>query len=352
MYTKYFGLHEKPFTLSPSPRFMYLSKNHKEAFAHLLFGINNHYGFIELIGEVGTGKTTILRALLGQLQNENCSVALLINSCPTGIDLLRSINHEFGINATSIFSNELLTELNRFLLSENEAGRTVVLVIDEAQNLHPEVLEQVRLISNLETENDKLIQIVLSGQPELETLLGRTNLRQLNQRIAVRYRLDSISMSETYAYIRRRMEVAGGETGGVIFTNSAIKLVYLYTLGVPRMINILCDRALMIAYGKERRRIDYRIISRGIREILNISGKRVLFRVMVDLFWLVIVACLTGVVTSYWLAHHSTQQPQGSISSPPPGSAADSTVATISNISTARLKKQIRTENRPGAHDR
>jgi general secretion pathway protein A len=274
MYTKYFGLNEKPFTLTPNPRFIFLSKNHKEAFAHLLYGINNHYGFIELIGEVGTGKTTVLRTLLNQLQEENYRTALIFNPCLTGVELLRSISHEFGLNSQSEYANELLVDLNRFLLAETTSGRTVVLVIDESQNLEPAVLEQIRLISNLETENDKLIQIILAGQPELGTLLERPELRQLNQRIAVRYRLKSMSMNETRAYIRHRMEVAG-DTGGVSFSLFAVRWIYLYTRGVPRMINILCDRSLLIAYGDERRRITGGIVTRAIREILNVpQGKR------------------------------------------------------------------------------
>lgn len=295
MYTKYFGFNEKPFTLTPNPRFIFLSKHHKEAFAHLLYGINNHYGFIELIGEVGTGKTTVLRTLLGQLQEENYRTALIFNPYLTGSELLRSINHEFGLEAKSEYANELLTELNRFLLSETENGRTVVLVIDEAQNLKPEVLEQIRLISNLETDNDKLIQIILAGQPELEALLERPDLRQLNQRIAVRYRLKSMSMNETRDYIRHRMEVAG-DTGGVSFTRYAIKWIHLYTRGVPRMINILCDRALLIGYGDERRRITSTIISRGIREILNLpqAGRQrfVLFVTAVIILLLVSLSIL------------------------------------------------------------
>jgi general secretion pathway protein A len=273
MYTKYFGFKEKPFTLTPNPRFIFLSKHHKEAFAHLLYGINSHYGFIELIGEVGTGKTTVLRTLLGQLQDKNYRTALVFNPSLTGVELLRSINGEFGIDASSPYANELLAVLNRFLLEENTNGRTVVLVIDEAQNLDPATLEQIRLISNLETEDDKLIQIILAGQPELEQLLSKPELRQINQRIAVRYRLSPISMEETGDYIRHRMEVAG-ESGGVSFSRYAIKYIYLYTRGVPRMINILCDRALLIAYGDERRHISAGIVSRAIREILNLPRNR------------------------------------------------------------------------------
>jgi len=274
MYTSYFGFNEKPFTLTPNPRFIFLSKNHKEAFAHLLYGINNHYGFIELIGEVGTGKTTVLRTLLNQLKEENYRTALIVNPCLTGVELLRSICHEFDLDSTSEYANDLLVEINKFLLQETAEGRTVVLVIDESQNLQPEVLEQIRLISNLETEDDKLIQIVLAGQPELSTLLERPELRQLNQRIAVRYRLKSMSTIETSAYIRHRMQVAG-ETGGVSFTLFAYRLIYLYTRGVPRMINILCDRSLLVGYGDERRRITGGIVTRAIRELLNVpQGKR------------------------------------------------------------------------------
>ena len=250
MYTRYFGFNEKPFTLTPNPRFIFLSKNHKEAFAHLLYGINNHYGFIALIGEVGTGKTTVLRTLLGQLQDTTYRSALIFNPCPTGLELLRSINSEFDIPAHHGQATELLAELNQFLLAENAKGRTVVLVIDEAQTLRPEVLEQVRLISNMKTENEKLIQIVLAGQPELESLLARPDLRQLTQRIAVRYRLQFLSMDETRAYIRHRMEVAG-ETGGVSFDSNALRLIHLYTRGIPRMINVLADRALLESNGLE-----------------------------------------------------------------------------------------------------
>ena len=274
MYTKYYGFNEKPFTLTPNPRFIYLSKNHKEAFAHLLYGINNHYGFIELIGEVGTGKTTVLRTLLSQLNEDNYRSALIFNPCLTGLELLRSINHEFGLNSGSEYANELLEELNRFLLKENARGITVVLVIDEAQNLSPKILEQLRLISNLETENDKLIQIVLAGQPELSSLLDLPELRQLNQRIAVRYRLRAMNMDDTRTYIRHRMVVAG-ETGGVSFSRYALKLIHLYSRGLPRLINNLCDRALLIGYGDERRRITAGVVIRGIREILNVrQGRR------------------------------------------------------------------------------
>lgn len=268
MYTTYFGFNEKPFTLTPNPRFIYLSKNHKEAFAHLLYGIRHHYGFIALIGEIGTGKTTVLRTVLEQLKDEKYRTALIFNPCMTGVELLRCINKEFGLDATGELASDLILHLNNFLLSENSEGRTVVLVIDEAQNLKPEVLEQLRLISNLETEDDKLIQIVLAGQPELGQLLKQQNLRQLNQRIAVRYRLKPMTSDETAAYIRRRMEVAG-ETGGVSFSRFALTMIYFYARGVPRITNILCDRALLVAYGNERRTITVFIVLDAILEIFE-----------------------------------------------------------------------------------
>ena len=346
MYTKYFGFNEKPFTLTPNPRFIFLSKNHKEAFAHLLYGINNHYGFIELTGEVGTGKTTVLRTLLGQLQDDSYRTALIFSPCQTGVELLRSINTEFGLDATSEYANELLAGLNRFLLSETTAGRTVVLVIDEAQNLEPDVLEQIRLISNLETENDKLIQIVLSGQPELEFLLGRSDLRQLNQRIAVRYKLRSLGMDETRSYIRQRMEVAG-ETGGVSFSRSSITWIYLCTRGVPRMINILCDRALLIAYGDERRRITTGIVIRAMWELLGHSQGRRFALVSAGIIVLVFMVCLAGVALQWLPADLLGQRPlpppatTAAVASSPAGGAQQTPTEREAALATERLKQEI-----------
>lgn len=298
MYTKYYGFSEKPFTLTPNPRFIYLSKNHKEAFAHLLYGINNHYGFIELIGEVGTGKTTVLRTLLSQLHEDNYRSALIFNPCLTGVELLRSINHEFGLESGSEYANELLEELNKFLLLENSRGITVVLVIDEAQNLSPEILEQLRLISNLETENDKLIQIVLAGQPELSALLDLPELRQLNQRIAVRYRLRSMSMDESRTYIHHRMVVAG-ETGGVSFSRPALRLIHLYSRGLPRLINNLCDRSLLIGYGDEQRRISAGIVTRAINEILSVRQGRRYSLALVGIITLIVVCAALFMTSKY-----------------------------------------------------
>ncbi|MEI8356130.1 MAG: AAA family ATPase, partial [Deltaproteobacteria bacterium] len=245
MYCEYYDFREKPFTITPNPRFIFLSKNHQEAFAHLLYGIDNHAGFIELTGEVGTGKTTVLRTLLGRLDEGRYRTALIFNPCLSAIELLRSINNEYGIPSEGLSNAELLQELNLFLLRENSAGHTVLLVIDEAQNLEPALLEQVRLISNLETETDKLIQIVLAGQPELARLLERPELRQLAQRITVRYHLGSMDFEDLHDYIRHRMTVAGSGRA-VCFTTAALKRIFRYSAGVPRLINVLCDRALLI----------------------------------------------------------------------------------------------------------
>jgi len=266
MYCDFYGFRESPFTITPNPRFIFLSKNHKEAFAHLLYGIRNHGGFIALTGEVGTGKTTVLRTLLGQLDETNHRTALIFNPCLSALELLSSINREFGIDCQSTSSAELLNALNQFLLRQNTEGHTVVLVIDEAQNLETQVLEQIRLISNLETETAKLIQIVLAGQPELTRVLEQPQLRQLNQRITVRYHLRPMDFDDTIAYIGHRLAIAGSR-GAVLFTPSALKRIFRYSGGLPRLINILCDRVLLIGYTEERHEITERLVNSAIAEI-------------------------------------------------------------------------------------
>lgn len=266
MYLDFYGFKEKPFTITPNPRFLYLSKNHKEVFAHLLYGIQEHSGFIAVTGEVGTGKTTVLRTLLGQLDDDAYRLAFIFNPCLSALDLLRSINREFGIDAEGASNSDLVHALNAFLLLQKNEGRTVVLVIDEAQNLEPSVLEQIRLLSNLETDTDKLIQIVLVGQPELNQLLGRSELRQLNQRITVRYHLDKMDFEDTCDYIGHRLRVAGG-THHTVFNPSALKKIYRYADGLPRLINILCARALLVGYAEGCREVSPRMIASAIDEL-------------------------------------------------------------------------------------
>jgi general secretion pathway protein A len=250
MYCDFFGFTEKPFTITPNPQFIYLSGNHREAFAHLLFGIDSHAGFIAMTGEVGTGKTTVLRTLLSQLDPEKYKSALIFNPCLSGEQLLASICRDFGIEAAEKNSFAYLEALNRYLLEQNAAGRTLVLVIDEAQNLAPEVLEQVRLISNLETERDKLIQIILAGQPELDAIFSRHDLRQLNQRITVRCKLSPMGLDDTKEYINHRLKISGNRNPG-LFSGGAVKRIYRFSGGIPRLINVACERALIMAWTRE-----------------------------------------------------------------------------------------------------
>jgi len=266
MYLDFFGFEEKPFNLIPDPRFVFLSRNHKEAFAHLLYGIDNHAGFIALTGEVGSGKTTVLRALLNQLDADRYRTALIFNPGLSPPELLKSINREFGIPASAADGSSPLDALNSFLLQQNADGRTVVLVIDEAQGLEARALEQIRLISNLETDREKLIQIVLAGQPELAQMLKRKDLRQLSQRITVRYHLEPMDFQDTVAYVRHRIEVAGGK-GAKLFSRSALKQIHAYSGGLPRLINVACDRALLAGYTRDAARIHRRIGSAGIRDL-------------------------------------------------------------------------------------
>ena len=273
MYEAFYGLSEKPFNLTPDPRFLYLSEKHKEAFAHLLFGIKNRMGFVMVTGEIGTGKTTICRSLLNQL-DEDVELAFVFNPLLSPVELLRTINEEFGNPSRGETVRELVVDLNRFLLEQAAAGKNCVLVIDEAQNLSPSVLEQVRLLSNLETETQKLLQIILIGQPELAQHLKLPELRQLNQRITARYHLKPLNQTETLQYIAYRLRVAGGRRK-VQFTKAAVRAVYRHSKGTPRVINAICDRALLIGYTKELREITAPIVKQAAREIRgeNIRAK-------------------------------------------------------------------------------
>ncbi|WP_298437506.1 AAA family ATPase, partial [Geobacter sp.] len=229
MYREYFGFGEHPFALTPNPAFLFLSRHHQEALAHLLYGIESRAGFIELSGEVGTGKTTVIRTFLNQLDPRTHRTALIFNPTLSPLGLLQGISREFGLPCAATEKGELIDGLDRFLLDENRAGRAVVLVIDEAQNLAPEVLEQIRLISNLETERAKLIQIVLVGQPELKRLLGREELRQLDQRITVRYHLEPMNPDDTREYIRHRIRIAAGGREPVVFAAAAVKRIFRFS---------------------------------------------------------------------------------------------------------------------------
>ncbi len=265
MYEAFYGLNEKPFNLTPDPRFLYLSSKHKEAFAHLLYGIRNRCGFVMVSGEIGTGKTTICRSLLKQLDPDT-EVAFIFNPKLSPIELLQTINADFGIASKADTVRGLIDELNMHLLDRAGKGKNCVLIIDEAQNLGTETLEQIRLLSNLETETEKLLQIVLIGQPELAEKLELNELRQLNQRITARYHLGTLSGEETLHYIAFRLRVAGGRKK-VKFARSAVRTVHRISGGTPRMINALCDRALLIGYTKETRNISPAIVRKAAEEV-------------------------------------------------------------------------------------
>jgi general secretion pathway protein A len=273
MYWETLGFTEPPFSLTPNPEFLFMSGRHQEAFAHLLFAIDNAAGFIELSGEVGTGKTTVIRTLLGQLDPARYRTAFIFNPSISPLGLLQEINREFGITSAGSEAHELHKTLNEFLLQENREGRTVVLVIDESQDLLPDVLEQVRLTSNLETEQKKLIQIVLVGQPELNQLLARQELRQLNQRITVRYHLEPMDPEEVNAYIRHRVRVAAQGREPVTFSDGALKRISRHSGGVPRLINAVCDRTLLSAYTREVREISPDMATEAIDDLVKESPR-------------------------------------------------------------------------------
>jgi general secretion pathway protein A len=269
MYLTFFGLNEKPFAITPDPRYLYLSERHAEALAHLLYGINEAGGFVQLTGEVGTGKTTIVRSLLAQAP-KNAEIALILNPKMTAPEFLLTICEELGIgvpDSTLGSLKDLVDILSHYLLRAHAAGHRVVLVVDEAQNLRPEVLEQVRLLTNLETNTQKLLQIILIGQPELRELLGRNELRQLAQRITGRYHLNPLSHEETIAYVRHRLRVAGATTD--IFAPAALNTVFRLSQGVPRVINVICDRALLGAYSLDRHRVTAALVRNAATEVFG-----------------------------------------------------------------------------------
>jgi len=267
MYTSFFGLNEKPFSITPDPRYLFLSERHGEALAHLVYGVTESGGFIQLTGEVGTGKTTLVRSLLLNRMPGNANVAVVLNPQLSVVEFLATICEELHIEVLhNKGSVKALTDaLNRHLLNAHAEGRRTILVVDEAQNLAPAVLEQVRLLTNLETAKQKLLQIILIGQPELRELLARNDLRQLAQRITARYHLEPLSRAETATYIEHRLKVAGAL--GEVFDESAKKEIYRLSQGVPRLINVICDHALLGAYSREKRRVNAPLIREAAAEV-------------------------------------------------------------------------------------
>ena len=265
MYLEFYNLREYPFNITPDPRFIYFTQHHKEAYDHLMYGIQNRKGFIELTGEVGSGKTTLCRAVLANL-GKDVETALILNPSLTETQLLRAMLNDFGLEVKGRDRLAYIEKLNEFLLERNKEGTNVALVIDEAQDLSPEVMEQVRLLSNLETDQQKLIQIVMCGQPELQKRLARPDLRQLRQRITVRYHIPPLTQEDTMMYIRHRLWVAGSD-GRIVFDAGAIREVYKFSKGGPRVINAVCDNSLLAGYVARSNVIDARCVKKAIQQL-------------------------------------------------------------------------------------
>src|SRR6516225_848597 len=331
MYLSFFGLNEKPFAITPDPRYLYLSERHAEALAHLLYGINEAGGFVQLTGEVGTGKTTIVRSLLAQTP-KNAEIALILNPKMTAPEFLLTICEELGIgipDAAAASLKNLVAILSEYLLRAHAAGRRVVLVVDEAQNLLPEVLEQVRLLTNLETNTQKLLQIILIGQPELRELLARNELRQLAQRVTGRYHLNPLSREETSAYVRHRLRVAGATSD--IFAPQALNAVFSLSQGVPRVINVICDRALLGAYSLDRHRVTASLVRSAAAEVF---GRRFTPDWLPWAATAVIALLLSGVTFAVWKAQpwHARVLPAASASVAPSTDGASALPVALATV--------------------
>ena len=265
VYLEYYGLTEPPFDITPNPRFLFYSVKHREAFNHLLYGIRERKGFVQMTGEVGAGKTTLCRAMLEQL-DRHFATALILNPVMSADELVKAIALEFGLPVNGLDRLDTLAVINNFLLHQVEHGKETVLIIDEAQDLTDDLLEQVRLLSNLETDNRKLLQIILFGQPELRERLNNPRLRQLRQRITVRYHLPPLNRQEVTQYVRHRLHVSGGN-GTPYFTRPALWRVYRYSQGIPRLVNAVCDKALLAGFVQQQKRIGYRMVGQAVREL-------------------------------------------------------------------------------------
>ena len=324
MYLRFFGLNEKPFAITPDPRYLYLSERHAEALAHLLYGINESGGFIQLTGEVGTGKTTVVRTLLSRVPH-HADVAVILNPRVTPVEFLLTICEELGLgiaDADRDSVKQMVDALNRRLLAAHAEGRRIIVIVDEAQNLSTEVLEQVRLLTNLETPTQKLLQIILIGQPELRDLLDRTELRQLAQRITGRYHLEPLAPEETRGYVRHRLRVAGAAEE--IFTASALSEVHRLAAGIPRVINVTCDRALLGAYTQETHKVTASLVRAAAGEV---AGRRFL---PVWLSWLgsLGLVLFSGIAVLGWHFWQRQIIPLPSSADKPPPAAAASVPST------------------------
>jgi len=334
MYEKFFGLSEKPFAITPDPRYLFLSERHAEALAHLAYGIQEAGGFVQLTGEVGTGKTMVVRSLLQQLP-ANCDMALILNPRITPAEFLLAICDELHVKVPERLETSvkgLVDLLTRFLLDAHSRGRRVVVMVDEAQNLSPDVLEQVRLLTNLETATQKLLQIILVGQPELREVLGRSELRQLAQRITGRYHLEALTRPETLAYVRHRMRVAGATSD--IFTAGALREVHRLSGGIPRIVNVICDRALLGAFTREEHRVTGQLVRQAASEVYGRPMMAPWVR------WASVAAALAGVallVAALWqvLPSGESTQPAATAAMPEPAPATGAPATEAAQVEPA-----------------
>ncbi len=342
MYTQFFGLNEKPFAITPDPRYLFMSERHSEGLAHLVYGVTESGGFIQLTGEVGTGKTTLVRTLLGKLPDE-ADIALILNPQVTVVEFLQTICQELEVpppNDTSS-SMALVDALNRYLLDAHSRGRRTILLVDEAQNLAVDVLEQLRLLTNLETAKQKLLQIILIGQPELREVLAQVNLRQLAQRVTGRYHLEPLSRAEGIRYIDHRLKVAGGV--GEIFDDRAKREVHRLARGIPRVMNVICDRALLGAYGQETRNVDKKLVKRAA---LEVSGRTSSSR---SLRWVAGILATTAVILMglglYPWANDVVESPSAAVPESTAAELAPPELVTLAAIEPAVI------DNEPGIEE-
>ena len=324
MYTSFFGLNEKPFSITPDPRYLFLSERHGEALAHLVYGVTESGGFIQLTGEVGTGKTTLVRSLLQNRMPTNADVAVVLNPQQSAHEFVESICGELHVPVPEAKGSikVLIDALNQHLLAAHANGRRTILVVDEAQNLTADVLEQVRLLTNLETTKQKLLQIILIGQPELRELLARNDLRQLAQRITGRYHLEPLSRDETAQYIEHRLKVAGAL--GEVFDAGAKREVFRLAQGVPRLVNVICDRALLGAYSREIRHINRRLIRRAATEVTGKLVGPVWLRWAISSVAVIVVVIIAG---GLWTVREQSRDDGDAIINSPIEVATDSAAA-------------------------
>jgi general secretion pathway protein A len=309
MYYEYFGLKEMPFSIAPDPRYLYMSEKHREALAHLLYGVKSDNGFVLLTGEVGTGKTTVCRCFLEQVP-ENTDIAFILNPKVTVTELLAALCDELGISYVQ--GNDsikvFVDHINRYLLEAHARGRNTVLIIEESQNLSTDVMEQIRLLTNLETNNRKLLQIIMVGQPELKELLSRPHMRQLSQRITARYHLGALSKNEIASYLAHRLSVAGGQR--TLFPPSTIDKLYALSGGIPRIINLLCDRALLGAYAQGKETVDKKTLVKAADEVLGeINDQKVHGSKLAWALVLLLYMVLGGVISASYLNYISRSTP-------------------------------------------